>query len=94
MVHRASSQDGSEPSAETKGWIVARTIKDFQTLHSKLKEVSFNECFYPQYIKYKYIYLGKLMILSVMCRFVDYKLNYMKHSLAAIFKNRELVNNA
>jgi hypothetical protein len=39
MVHRESSHDDSEPLSETKGWIVARTIRDFQNLHSKLKEV-------------------------------------------------------
>jgi hypothetical protein len=39
MVHRASSLPDSLPSSETNGWIVARTIRDFQNLHSKLKEV-------------------------------------------------------
>ena len=38
MVHRSSHTHG-ELSSEMEGWMIARTLKDFHILHSKLKEV-------------------------------------------------------
>ena len=45
MVHRSSSHTHGELSSEMEGWMIARTLKDFHILHSKLKEVNVYMCF-------------------------------------------------